>query len=70
MTDRLREACKDYVESKSCTLWGRPFDIKKEGGADDAADWLASQMRGVLDLRNEKNERQGEVNGDRSPAVG
>lgn len=52
----LKDACKEHLSSLGCTVWGEFFDIKSEKRLDEAADFLARHMRGVLSLRHERNE--------------
>lgn len=75
---KLEETCQDYLADKNCTLWGRAFDVKDENGLEAAAQWLAEQVRGVISLRQEREEEplpeyKGEdievVDDDRVPAL-
>ena len=50
----LKDACREHLASKGCTLWGQAFNIHDEKGLERASEWLAQQMRDVLGLRQER----------------
>lgn len=52
----LKDACKEHLSGLGCTVWGQFFDIKSEKRLDDAADFLAKHIRGVMTLRQERAE--------------
>jgi hypothetical protein len=55
-TDRLKDAALEYLERQQYTVFGEFFDIKDEKRRDEAADFLARHMRGVLNVRHEQME--------------
>ena len=53
---KLEETCREYLASKNATLLNCVFNLKDEKGLDEASEWLARHMRGVIALRQEQNE--------------
>ena len=44
------DACKQYIESKGCTLW-RDWDVSTPDGLDRAAAALEADVDGVLQVK-------------------
>lgn len=51
--DLLLDACREYLANQSSTLWGRAFDVTKDGpGRDAAAEWLKEQVEAINTLHS------------------
>lgn len=47
----LVDACESYLDSLPCSNWGRGYDITAAKSRRQAAEWLASHIRGVAEHR-------------------
>lgn len=45
--ETLVDACDRYLANLHCVLWGEPFEIITPRGRNEAAEWLAEQVRGL-----------------------
>lgn len=46
----LLAASRHQIASQRVVLWGQFYDVHDEGDADGAAEWLAEQVRQILDI--------------------
>ena len=44
------ECLEDYLASKQCVMWGRTFDVTQPDTRRQAAEWLYSQIVGVIEM--------------------
>ena len=43
----LVDMCDRYLANRNCVLWGQPFEIVSPKGRREAAEWLATQIKGL-----------------------
>lgn len=46
--DELYEAAERYIMSRGSTLWGQSWNVYEKDSREQAAEWLAGQVRAVL----------------------
>lgn len=43
----LRDAVKAHIESQSCTLYGRAFDIVRSDSREACIDWMTAEIEAI-----------------------